>query len=114
MYAGVGGTSSAAYTFPFTSADVENVFEGSADNEKPWINDWAAGLTPISPVIAVAPVVVIAVSANIAKLPAVPRLTGNGPAANAVIGPINPSAKQTKKIVVLILFLIRSISYLNY
>jgi hypothetical protein len=66
-------------------------------------------------VIAVAPVVVIAVSANIAKLPAVPRLTGNGPAAaNAVIGPINPSVKKTKSVVVMILPLIRSISNLNY
>jgi hypothetical protein len=35
IYAGVGAVSSAAYTFPVTKADVENVFEGSADKENP-------------------------------------------------------------------------------
>jgi hypothetical protein len=43
----------------------------------------AAGLIPISPVIAVAPVVEIPVFAIIAKSAAVPRGTGVGPAAMA-------------------------------
>jgi hypothetical protein len=59
------------------------------------MKDWAAGLTPISPVMVVAPVVVISDSPKITKLPAVPRLTGNGPAASAATGPARPSAKET-------------------
>jgi hypothetical protein len=43
----------------------------------------AAGLTPISPVTWVIPVVEIPVFARIAKLPAVPRFTAAGPAALA-------------------------------
>jgi hypothetical protein len=43
----------------------------------------AAGLTPISPVTWVAPVVEIPDFARIAKLPVVPRTIGNGPAALA-------------------------------
>ena len=43
----------------------------------------AAGLIPMSPVIAVTPVVEISVFARITKLPAVPRFTGAGLEATA-------------------------------
>jgi hypothetical protein len=45
----------------------------------------AAGLTPISPVIEVVPVVEIPVFARITKFPAVPRDTGAGPVDDGVI-----------------------------
>ena len=44
----------------------------------------AAGLSPISPVMWVVPVVEIPDFARITKFPAIPRSTGCGPAANAV------------------------------
>jgi hypothetical protein len=40
---------------------------------------WSIGLTPMSPVIRVVPVVDIPDFANIAKSPALPRFTGSGP-----------------------------------
>src|SRR4051794_15046334 len=48
---GVGDAWLAAYTFPRTCVDFENVFVGSAINEKPVMYDAAAGLTPRFPVM---------------------------------------------------------------
>jgi hypothetical protein len=55
----------------------------------------AIGLTPIFPVILVTPVVDIPAFDRIMKLPAVPRLTVAGPAANAEIDPVRPSTSET-------------------
>jgi hypothetical protein len=68
---------------PVTRDDVENVFDLSIVNPNPVMALAAAGLTPISPVTWVDPVVEIPVFARITKLPAVPRSTTAGPAALA-------------------------------
>ncbi len=47
----------------------------------------AIGLTPISPVIKVVPVVEMPDLAKATKLPAEPKLTAAGPAARAVVDP---------------------------
>jgi hypothetical protein len=60
-------------------SDVEYVPEECIINPNPVMYVAAAGLTPISPVIEVVPVVEIPVFARITKLPAVPRDTGAGP-----------------------------------
>src|SRR5450759_3148553 len=71
-----------AYTFPVTrvdGTDVENVFVASITNPNPVMKLAAAGLTPISPVIAVVPVVETDVFARITKSPAVLRFTPRPP-----------------------------------
>jgi hypothetical protein len=57
--------------------------ELSIVSENPVIPVWSIGLTPISPVIKVVPVVEIPDFANITKSPDVPRFTGAGPNARA-------------------------------
>jgi hypothetical protein len=60
----------------------------SAISPNPVMAVAAIGLTPISPTTVVVPVVVIPVSVRIAKLPAVLRSTGLGPAALAPVAKI--------------------------
>jgi hypothetical protein len=55
--------------------DVENVPDASIIKSNPVMDVAASGLTPISPVIAVTPVVEIPVFARITKLPADRRFT---------------------------------------
>jgi hypothetical protein len=75
-----------------TNADVEYALAAGSVNAKfPVIYVAWAGLTPISPTIAVVPVLEIPVFARITKLPAVPRFTAAGPAANVVIDPLKPN-----------------------
>ena len=64
-----------AYTFPVTRDDVENVFVTFMINPNPVIDVAAIGLTPISPVMWVVPVVEIPVLAIKTKSPDVPRFT---------------------------------------
>lgn len=71
----------AAYILPVTCGAVANVFEESIVSENPVMKDAAAGLTPISPVIAEVGTVEMADFASTAKFPAVPRSTGAGPRA---------------------------------
>jgi hypothetical protein len=68
---------------PVTKDDLENVFDLSIVNPNPVMVLAAAGLTPISPVTWVVPVVEIPDFARTTKLPAVPRFTAAGPAALA-------------------------------
>ena len=75
MLAGVGTASSDAYTYPVTRDDVENWFEASFISPNPVIALSLIGLTPISPVIEVVPVVEIPDFARITKLPADPSGT---------------------------------------
>ena len=81
MFEGVGGVMSAAYKYPVTCGDVE--YPVCFVCENPVRYDSAAGLTPIFPVITEAGTVEIPVFDRIAKLPAVPSLTGAGPAGSA-------------------------------
>ena len=67
------------------------MFEESIINPKPVIPVAAIGLTPISPVIEVDPVVEIPDFVRITKLPADPRFTVAGPAANVAFGPTRPN-----------------------
>jgi hypothetical protein len=73
------------------------------------------GLTPIFPTILVTPVVEIPAFERIAKLPAVPRFTVAGPAANAAIGPLRPSIKETATTVIVVIeFLLNFFMYYCY
>jgi hypothetical protein len=74
-------------------AEVEKALDESIINPNPVIAAAATGLTPISPVIAVDPVVDIPDFARITKLPADPRLTVAGPAASRGAVPTRPSIK---------------------
>ena len=78
---------------PVTNDDVAKVTDGSITSPKPVIKDAAAGLIPISPTIAVVPMVEMPVFARAVKLPATPRLTND--AAEAMIG----RKKEAKRIV---------------
>jgi len=74
---------------------VENVFEASIVNPNPVMAVAAIGLTPISPVIKVDPVVDIPDFAKMTKLPADPRFTAAGPAASVTLGPMRLSTEAT-------------------
>jgi hypothetical protein len=73
---------------------VENAPPAGRVNAKPVMAVAAIGLTPISPVIEVAPVVEIPAFDRITKLPADPRLTASGPAANVIMGPDKTNTGQ--------------------
>ena len=70
----------------------------------------AIGLTPMSPVMVVAPVVEMPDFAKIAKLPAEPRLTVDGPAASSGAGlkkpTINASANALIKTLSMLLMIV--------
>jgi hypothetical protein len=66
-----------AYTFPVTRDDEENVPVESIINPNPVMAVEPIGLTPMSPLMAVVPVVEIPDLAKAAKFPANPRFTGS-------------------------------------
>jgi hypothetical protein len=74
---------------------VENALAAGRVKANPVIALAAIGLTPISPMILVDPVVEIPVLERITKLPADPRFTASGLAASAAIGTIRPSTQVT-------------------
>lgn len=75
---------------PVTSDEVAKVFVASATNPNPVIKLAAAGLTPMSPTMAVVPVVEMPVFAKATKFPADPRPTGTRPAAADTIRVAEP------------------------
>jgi len=81
---GVGDVYDAANSFPVTCWDVENVPLLSSVKEKPVNAVDAIGLTPMFPVIEEGGTVDTPVSASIAKLPAVRKLTAVGPRASTL------------------------------
>ena len=86
--AGVGASYASPNTLPVTRADVVNVV-GGLERLNPVMVVAAAGLTPISPVMWVVPVVEIPLAARITNvLPSGPRPTGPGPCPPATPVPV--------------------------